>query len=388
MSAARIPAVILLEREWLTIDEVIQLTGLTYKAIESRIYSGALISRNPRRNREVSTESLLSILEAFDTVVRAPLAESVLADRLLLSIEEAAEITETKKLALYQRAHRGALPHVRLGARAFVLAADVERVASMGRGVRELLRDDRGESSILHQLSAVISVLTTTALAGTVAIIAFGGVAFTQQSHAQTETLIASTALDRDFRLSDDIDVRNSTEFTLVDLDYRTPDSDPSDPRVCRQSTWQLVPSPSETTSLQLVNEIEIFPSCEGGWLPTSSNERVVLSAVEAGSTFRYENVGGRAITFTDGVPRTPTALQRWFILAFGGHDSWWTDDEVIDPVVRVVRMEMIASSPMTGGIDASVVGAVPVALEMLEHPTGNDDVVYTTSYQTLYELP
>ena len=254
--------------------------------------------------------------------------------------------------------------------------------------LRDILRSDRGETALMHQLSSVVSVLTTTALAGSVAIIAFGGVAFTQQSHAQTETLIASTALNSDFRLADHIAVENSTEFTLIDLDYRTPDSDPSDPRVCRQSTWQLTPSPSESTSLQLINEVEIFPSCEGGWLPTSSSERVVLSAVEAEASFTFENVGGRPITFTDGVPRTPTELQSWFILTFGGYDSYWTDAEVIDPTVRVVRMGMTAISPVTGGIDASFIGAVPVALEALEHPTGNDDVVYTTTYQTLFELP
>lgn len=254
--------------------------------------------------------------------------------------------------------------------------------------LHRLLLDDRGESAIMQQVTLFTSLLTTGALIGTIGVITHAGVQFQQQAFAQMESDIAATALNRDFRLADGIEVEDSREFTLVDRDYRSPDAEPGAERECRRSTWSLLPSPEDAERLQLVNAVETLPGCAGGWLPTTTSERVVISSVEAGARFTYENVAGRPITFTDGSARTPSSLQRFFILAFGGYDRWWTDDEIIDPTIRVVRMSMTALSPMTSGVDASVVGAVPVALETIEHPTGNDDVVYTTSYQVLTELP
>lgn len=250
------------------------------------------------------------------------------------------------------------------------------------------LLSDRGESAIMQQITLFTSLLTTGALIGTIGVLTRAGIGFQQQAFAQMESDIAAASLYRDFDLADGIEVEDSTQFTLIDRDYRSPDAEPGSERECRRSTWSLTPSPEDDERLQLVNSVETLPGCDGGWLPTTTSERVVISSVEAGARFTYENVAGRPITFTDGAARTPSSLQRFFILTFGGYDRWWTDDEIIDPTIRVVRMSMTALSPMTSGVDASIVGAVPVALETIEHPTGNDDVVYTTTYQILTELP
>jgi hypothetical protein len=250
----------------------------------------------------------------------------------------------------------------------------------------ELFSSDLAENSIMQQIALAVSAISTTALIGAVGVLTVTGAQFGQQQLAQMESMTASSALNRDFRLADGIEVEDSMGFTLIDPDYRAADTDPSEPRVCRHSTWALTPSGSETAPLQLVNTVEIFPDCGGGWLPTSTSTRTVISAVEQGARFSYENVAGRPITFTDGSPRIPSSFQRWLILTIGGYDNWWTDAEVIDPTVRVVRMSMTTPSPVTGGIDASVVGAVPVALDMLEHPTGNDDVAYNEGIEVYIE--
>ena len=121
----------LLEREWLTVPEITRLTGMSRKAIERWIYGGELETRNPRATREIRTSSLLSLFELHGTAMRAPAADAPFAERLTLDMDEVSKATGVQRMTLYQRMHRGSLPHARLGGKVVLLTADLPLVREL-----------------------------------------------------------------------------------------------------------------------------------------------------------------------------------------------------------------------------------------------------------------
>ena len=229
-----------------------------------------------------------------------------------------------------------------------------------------LFRSDRAENSLMVVISQQVSLIVMAALAGLMFILITGGVRIQAENAAQTELRIANRAFTNDVDQAAKIFIQDDTKMTLSSTKFL---KDAAGKYVCRASSWYIAPASDEirktranATLMSVYNDVTVYttPDCTG--TPKSTQSRVAVSGVTDNSTFKYENVAGVPIQFSNGVVTTfntagiapdkttgivPAAAMTKF-RADNAVDSWYTNDEMIREVPKVIEAKLTAYLPIT----------------------------------------
>lgn len=272
--------------------------------------------------------------------------------------------------------------------------------------LRRLLGNDRAESSLMVIISQQVSLILFVALAGLMFVLVSGGSRIQLENSAQTELRIANRAFITDVANAATISVTDDLDVTLTSIDWLT---DEHGNNLCRASRWFIAPASEETQRLRspattsLYNDITIYAddTCTGE--PTSVQHRIAVTAIDDESRFEYTNIAHVDLTFSNGVltalngedysaaaqgssgqvvgldtndPAQMSAFRSTYAI-----DDWYTDEEVVREVPRVISANINALMPITEVNATTFKGTTNEAEATLVG--NNDDVINPGGDQT-----
>jgi len=230
-----------------------------------------------------------------------------------------------------------------------------------------VLGNDRAESSLMVVISQQVGLILMVALAGVMFVLISGGQRIQDENNGQTELRIANRAFENDVETASRVYVTDDTRLTLTSTNWLKNEAGEF---VCRASEWYLAPASEQTqkmrdgATLTLYNDITTYAddTCTGD--PTSTQHRIAVTALDDDNTrFVYTNIAGVRLSFTNGIvtglngedylagsigldPNDATTMTTF---RDENHiDAWYTDEEVIRELPRVIAANLRVILPIT----------------------------------------